>query len=119
MGLACQLTSWCQDDHLSALFFKIDELHGPDREGTRLSSSRLGLCDDICSLAKRNNGFLLNRRWLFKTEAVDAPQHIVMKAHQVEGRDRLTLSGLFHRLVVSNLIVVVYAGSRSWYSSQG
>ena len=57
----------CQDQSLTLFDVMVDLLKDTDGKGGRLSSTRLGLGDDIAVLENRHDGSLLDRRRAFKT----------------------------------------------------
>jgi len=84
LDLLSQLTGWGKDESLGLQKSKVELLEDTNGEGGGLSSSGLGLSDDIASLGEWKDSTLLNSGGLFETISVDSSQEVFLKAHTIE-----------------------------------
>lgn len=84
LDLLGQLTSWGKDESLGLQKSEVELLEDANGESGSLSSSGLGLSDDVASLGEREDGTLLDGRGLLETISVDSSQEIFLETHAIE-----------------------------------
>jgi len=92
--LGGKLSGWCEHQSLAFAQANIHLLQNSNREGGGLASTRLGLSDDIASLARGQDGARLNGGRLLKTVRVDTTQQLFPKLHVIEALSHFIVVGL-------------------------
>jgi len=110
LHLESEFSGGNEDESLARLLVVVQLLQHSNGVGSRLSGSRLGLCNDVVSSGEGNDGLLLNDRGSLETISVDASQQILLELHGIEirvdfdflrfvGRDLFIVSLIVGRLV--------------------
>lgn len=94
LDLLGKLAGWGQDEGLGLVDGEIDLLQHSDGEGGGLSGSRLGLGDNVSSLAQWQDGALLDSGRLLKTIGVDSTKELLLEGHVIEGISDHVVVGL-------------------------
>merc|ERR1719398_52495 len=84
LDLLGQLPGGGQEEGLALPQVGVDLLQDGDGEGRGLTGSRLSLGDNIHALDARDNGSLLDSRWLLKTIGIDSSEELFLQLHVVE-----------------------------------
>lgn len=94
LDLGRQLTGRGQNQRLAFWDVGVDLLQDRDGKCSSLTSTRLGLGNDVVPLDARHNSALLDGRRLLETVGVDAAEQLLLQAHVVEVVDGLVPVGL-------------------------
>jgi len=84
LDLLSQLTSGSEDQSLSLEESEVELLEDANGESGSLSSSRLGLSDDVLALGEGEDGSLLDGRGLLETVGIDTSEEILTEVHAIE-----------------------------------